>query len=79
LYRRLGGPQGQSGQVWKISPPPAFDSQVVDGHIHMQKQMGTILQLFAGNTENVTEEKMLANVRSNRHTKINVEFFICVT
>ena len=22
LYRRLGGPQGQSGRVWKISPPP---------------------------------------------------------
>jgi len=22
LYRRLGGPQGQSGQVRKISPPP---------------------------------------------------------
>ena len=25
LYRRLGGPQGRSGQVRKISPPPAFD------------------------------------------------------
>jgi hypothetical protein len=23
LYRRLGGPQGRSGQVWKISPPPS--------------------------------------------------------
>jgi hypothetical protein len=22
LYRRLGVPQGRSGQVWKISPPP---------------------------------------------------------
>ena len=27
LYRRLSGPQGQSGQVWKISPPPGFDPQ----------------------------------------------------
>jgi hypothetical protein len=26
LYRRLGGPQSRSGQVWKISPPPGFDS-----------------------------------------------------
>ena len=26
LYRRLGGPQVRSGQVWKISPPPGFDS-----------------------------------------------------
>jgi len=25
FYRRLGGPQGWSGQVWKISPPPGFD------------------------------------------------------
>jgi len=25
LYRRLGGPQGRSGWVQKISPPPGFD------------------------------------------------------
>ena len=25
LYRRLGGPQGWSGLVQKISPPPGFD------------------------------------------------------
>ena len=29
LYRRLGGPQGKSGQVRKISPLPAFDPQTV--------------------------------------------------
>ena len=29
LYRRLGGPQSQSGQVWKISPPAGFDSRTV--------------------------------------------------
>ena len=27
LYRRLGGPQGRSGRVRKISPPPGFDSR----------------------------------------------------
>jgi len=26
LYRRLGAPQGQSGRVQKISPPPHRDS-----------------------------------------------------
>jgi hypothetical protein len=26
LYWRLGGPQGRSGQVRKISPPPGFNS-----------------------------------------------------
>jgi hypothetical protein len=29
LYRRLGGPQGRSGQVHKISPPQGFDPQTV--------------------------------------------------
>jgi hypothetical protein len=26
LYRRLGGPQGRSGRVRKISVPPGFDN-----------------------------------------------------
>ena len=29
LYRRLGGPQGQSGQVRKILPPLGFDPLTV--------------------------------------------------
>jgi hypothetical protein len=29
LYRRLSGPQGRSGRVQKISPPPAFDPQTI--------------------------------------------------
>jgi hypothetical protein len=29
LYRRLDRPQGQSGQVLKISPPPGFDPRTV--------------------------------------------------
>ena len=29
LYRRLSRPQGWSGQVWKISPPPEFDPRTV--------------------------------------------------
>jgi hypothetical protein len=29
LYRRLGGPQGRSGQVRKMSPPPGFDPRTV--------------------------------------------------
>jgi hypothetical protein len=29
LYRRLGGPQGRSGRVWKISPTPEFDPRIV--------------------------------------------------
>jgi len=29
LYRRLGGPQGRSGQVRKISLPPGFNPRTV--------------------------------------------------
>ena len=29
LYKRLGGPQGRSGRVRKISPPPGFDLRTV--------------------------------------------------
>ena len=29
LYRRLGGPQGRSGQVRKISPTPGFEPRTV--------------------------------------------------
>ena len=29
LYGRLGGPQDQSGRVWKISPSPGFDPRTV--------------------------------------------------
>ena len=29
FYRRLGGPQGRSGQVQKILPPQGFDPQTV--------------------------------------------------
>ena len=29
LYRRLGGPQGRSGHVRKISPPTVFDPLTV--------------------------------------------------
>jgi len=29
LCRRLGGPQGRSGRLQKISPPPGFDPRTV--------------------------------------------------
>ena len=28
LYRRVGGPQSRSGQVWKISSPLRFDTRI---------------------------------------------------
>jgi hypothetical protein len=29
LYSRLGGPQGRSGRVLKISPPTGFDPRII--------------------------------------------------
>jgi len=29
LYTRLGGPQGRSARVHKISPPPGFDPRTI--------------------------------------------------
>ena len=29
LYRRLGGPQGRSGRMWKISPSPGLDPRTI--------------------------------------------------
>jgi hypothetical protein len=29
MYRKLGGPQGRSGRLRKISPPPGFDPRTV--------------------------------------------------
>jgi len=49
LYRRLGGPQGRSGRVQKISPPPGCDPRTVQsvasrypgplGDVSMQTEM----------------------------------------
>jgi hypothetical protein len=41
-YWRLGGTQGRSGQVWKISPPPGFDPQTAQS-VARRYTDGTIL------------------------------------
>jgi len=63
LYRRLGGSQGRSGQVWKISPPPpGFDHRtahtVASRHTHyagsniaLQIPIGTRKNLFEISTQ----------------------------
>ena len=61
LYRRLGGPQGRSGRVREISPPPGFDPRTVqpvasrytDGAIpaqfEYQECCGSVLELGGSN------------------------------
>lgn len=38
-----------------------------DGYMCVQKQIGTFLQLFVGNTSDDTEETMWTHKRRNRH------------
>ena len=48
LYRRLGGPQGPSGRVQKISPLPGFDprtAQPVASHYKIQVHKGKVCLL----------------------------------
>jgi hypothetical protein len=41
LYRILGGPQGRSGRVRKISPPPGFDPRTVQSVASRYNDWGT--------------------------------------
>jgi hypothetical protein len=53
LYRRLVGPQGRSGQVRKISPPPEFDPRTV--------------QILAGRFTNyATRQRIIGNTLNNQ-------------
>ena len=51
LYRRLGGPQGRSGQVQKISPPPGFDPRTVQpvASRYTDRVLPTLLVLLSTN------------------------------
>jgi len=63
LYRRLGGPQGWSGQVRKISPPPGFDTRTV------QPNLITRMEIYYPATYeklNFQSGKMLRNYKSIR-------------
>jgi len=57
LYRRLGGPQGRSGQVRKISPPPGFDPWTI-------QPIGSLY------TDYATQPTLHTVVSSNSHTSI---------
>jgi hypothetical protein len=46
LYRRLGGPQGRSGQVQQISPPLGFDSRAVQSVASRYTEFPTLPTLF---------------------------------
>ena len=58
LYRRLGGPQGRSEQVRKISPPPRIDPRTVQSVASRYTVYATQLQL-RGATKKIIEKPTL--------------------
>ena len=67
LYRKLGGPQGQSGRMRKISPPPGFDPRTV--------------QPVASRYTDWTIAALYANLRSSKKNLRNekrAEYFLRV-
>ena len=68
LYRRLGGPQGRSGQVRKISPPQGFNPQTAPPIASCYTDYATWpkTQSYStfnnASTQEVTEEECKINV-----------------
>jgi len=50
LYRRLGGPQGQSETVWKISPSQGFTHWTVQPVASHYTHYAVLAQVIAGTT-----------------------------
>jgi hypothetical protein len=69
LYRRLVGPQGQSGQVWKISPSPGFDpwtvQPVVSRYTDWAITMNMTVAIWKNNTHN--EQKSWSVLLSGKY------------
>jgi hypothetical protein len=61
LYRRLGGPQGQSRQVRKISPPPGFDPR-------------TAQPVGSSYTDCVTRRQLITHIITHKEIKTTKEF-----
>jgi hypothetical protein len=60
-YRELDGPQGRSGRVRKISPPPGFDSRTPPGRSALQKIRNSKIQLLGETVIPRTEQKLRTN------------------
>ena len=67
LYRKLAGPQGQSGRMRKISPPPGFDPRTVQP-VASRYTDWTIVALYAN----------LRSSKKNLRNEKRAEYFLRV-
>jgi hypothetical protein len=59
LYRRLGGPQGRYGQVWKTSHSPGFDPMTVQPVA--SRYTGSAIPAFDANLSQINPIHILAS------------------
>jgi hypothetical protein len=72
LYRRLGGPQGRSGRMRKISPPPGFDPRTVQpvASRYRGPRRVTVLTLILRNDCSVSRPGRLSAVKNTGTQRI---------
>jgi hypothetical protein len=84
LYRRLGGPQGRSGRMGKISPPPGFDPrnvQPVASRYTDRRQTATdesvseFFSLFMSLASTNKQTHLLQSPSTNKYTYYTDIFF----
>jgi hypothetical protein len=68
LYRRLGGPQGRSEQVRKISPPPGCDSRTVQPVVSRYTDWATRPTLYL----------VIFVKTQDEHGKVQIEIFMLI-
>ena len=71
LYMRLGGPQGRSGRVWKISLPAGFDPRTVQPVASRYTDWATIGQINSANSKQNVNDLLQ---RYSKHSSILLQF-----
>ena len=56
LYRRLGGPQGRSGRVWKVFPPPGLDPRTVQPVASRYTDYTILVHRQTNNNNNIVDK-----------------------
>jgi len=70
LYMRLVGPNGQSGRVWKISPPPGFDPWTVQPIVGLYTEYANLAHVVVVECQFYDEECHRFHLHSMLHNPI---------
>jgi hypothetical protein len=69
-YKRLGGLQGRSGRVWKISPPPGFDLRTAQPVVSRYTDCAIFSKhaVFKHTSRNILAYALKTKVQTYTHT-----------